>query len=157
MNDRSKAWLDEEQHKESIYRSFERRQRKSSEVVQAAEEYYESGQFEDQDAFMAAGPLSSARRSRRKLEMEIKALYDRPYFAHVQITEKDGGDSDHFYLSDSEWLDSEIEVSEDGSASIIPFKRMTDRPLLEKVRLLYTMPSRNDISVTVPDRRRGYL
>jgi len=155
MNDRSKAWLDEEQHKEGIYRSFERRQQKSSEAVQAAEEYYESGQYEDQDAFMAAGPLSSARRSRRKLEMEIKALYDRPYFAHVQITEKDGGDSDHFYLSDSEWLDSEIEVSEDGSASIIPFKRMTDRPLLEKVRLLYTMPSRNDISVTVPDRRRG--
>ena len=152
---RSKAWVDEEQHKESIYRSFERKQRHSTEAVQSAEAYYKSGQYEDQDAFMAAGPLSAARRNKHWLDMEIKALYDRPYFAHVQITEKDGGDSDHFFLSDSEWLDSEIDVSGDRSTSIIPFKRMPDRPLLEKVRLLYTMPSRNDITVTVPDRRRG--
>lgn len=155
MNERSRAWVDEEQHKEGIYRSFEKKQRHSTEAVQAAEQYYESGQYEDQDAFMAAGPLSAARRNKHRLDMEIKALYDRPYFAHVQITEKDGGDSDHFFLSDSEWLDTEIDVSGDRSASIIPFKRMLDRPLLEKVRLLYTMPSRNDITVTVPDRRHG--
>ena len=156
MNGRSRAWADEEQHKEGIYRSFEKKQRRTTEAVQVAEQYYESGQYEDQDAFMAAGPLSAARRNKRKLDMEIKALYDRPYFAHVQITERDGGgEADHFFLSDSEWLDSAIDVSDDGSASIIPFKKMPERPLLDKIRLLYTMPSRNDITVTVPDQRRG--
>lgn len=154
MSERSRAWMDEEQHKERIYRSFEKEQRKSAEAVQDKERYYISGQYEDQDAFIAAGSLSAERRNKRRKDMEIKALYDKPYFAHVQVTEKDGGDSDHFYLSDSEWLDSEIVVSDDRSSSIIPFKRMPERPLLEKVRLLYTLPSRNDFTVSVLDQRR---
>ena len=155
MSDRSRAWIDEEQHKESIYRSFEKRQQQNTEAVHIAEQYYQSGQYEDQDAFMAASPLSAARSRKHRLDMEIKALYDRPYFAHVQVSEKGGSDSDHFYLSDSEWLDSEIIVSDDRSAAIIPFKRMSDRPLLERIRLLYTLPSRNDFTVTVQDHRRG--
>lgn len=155
MSERSRAWMDEEQHKERIYRSFEKEQRQSTEDVQAKEQYYLSGQYEDQDAFLAAGPLFDARSNKRSKDMEIKALYDKPYFAHVQVTEKDGGDSDHFYLSDSEWLDKEIVVSDDWSSSIIPFKRMPERPLLEKVRLLYTLPSRNDFIVSVSDQRRN--
>lgn len=155
MSERSKAWVDEEQHKERIYRSFEKEQRQSTEDVQDKEQYYLSGQYEDQDAFLAAGPLFDARSNKRSKDMEIKALYDKPYFAHVQVTEKDGGDSDHFYLSDSEWLDKEIVVSDDWSSSIIPFKRMPERPLLEKVRLLYTLPSRNDFTVSVSDQRRN--
>ena len=139
MNGRSRAWADEEQRKEGIYRSFEKKQRRTTEAVQDAEQYYESGQYEDQDAFMAAGPLSAARRNKRELDMEIKTLYDRPYFAHVQITERDGGEVDHFFLSNSERLDSVIDVSGDGSAFIIPFKKMPERPLLDKIRLLHTI------------------
>ncbi len=75
----------EEQHKEAVYRQFDKLKDDASKRVHDSEAYVKSGSYEDQDAFVAYGARSAAWQNRHQVESLIQRLYARPYFAHLLL------------------------------------------------------------------------
>ena len=117
----------EEQHKEAVYSQFDKLRNEAYEGVRSCEAYVNSGAYEDQDAFMAYDSRRAAWEKRHDVESMIQKLYSRPYFAHIEIQEKDDDDSEHFYLSDNESLDRVVHIGHDGY--LMPFKRDINKPM----------------------------
>lgn len=84
----------EEQHKETVYREFDKMRKAVVNSVDNAQQDVNSGAYEDQDAFVMHGALSGAKKHRHETEALIQKLYKRPYFAHIEAKDEDSDDSD---------------------------------------------------------------
>lgn len=158
MNKKNRIYTDEKQRLESIYTFFKNEQQRREQKVADRQQNLQSGWYEDQYVSLVKRELSAAIRDRNELYKKIKDLKDKPYFAHVQITEKGVENAYHYFLSDSENLDSQENVSEDKKSTIIPFKPISNMgPLIDKIRLLYSAPSENDIEVCVSRDGKQYV
>lgn len=123
----------EEQHKETVYREFDKMRKAAVDSVDNAQQDVNSGAYEDQDAFVMHGALSGAKKHRHETEALIQKLYKRPYFAHIEAKGEDSDDSggEHFYLSDCETLDRIVTIGHDigHDGTLIPFKQDRERPI----------------------------
>ena len=116
------ALREEEQNKEKIYSSFEREVEDLLKREKKSEEYYDSGSYEDQDTFVAAGTMWGVRKRRYVKEKLVKALYDKPYFAHIRMSIGKDGDCLDCFLSDNEHLEGALTILNEPNMYIIPFK-----------------------------------
>lgn len=149
----SKARHEEERHKELIYESFESDMRSAANDVRNASDYFESGRYEDQDAFLAAAPVASARDVLHSIRQRNNALYRNTYFAHVEVLEDGSTTTEHYFLSNSEGLDELLWIDrEDADCAIIPFIQDRERPFLGAVFECYRLRSGEDFEITTLDR-----
>ena len=144
---------EEERNKEKVYSSFESELQQVRSSAKNAAEYYESGAYDDQDAFMAAGAMFGAFKAEQAKQKLVKALYDKPYFAHIRM--HDTGDDVDCFLSDNENLDSTMMVLGNADMMIVPFKLDRNRPFLSAAFHCYQAKTDEVIPVEVYDRRSG--
>lgn len=146
------ALWEEEHNKEKIYSSFETDVKDLFQKEKNAEDYYDSGNYEDQDSFIAAGSMWRVRKKRQAKEQLIKALYDKPYFAHIRINLENDGDYFDCFLSDNENLDRVITVLNEPNMHIIPFKLDKERPISTAAFHCYQAKTDEKILATVQNR-----
>ena len=146
----TQALRDEEKNKEIIYASFDSAVQRLAVTETKAEEYYESGSYDDQSAFMAASPMWQASRERQAKQRQVKELYERPYFAHICLKEEDTGDAVDCFLSDNPSLDHRLGVDGAPNMHIIPFKQDNERPFFSAAFHCYQAKTEEKIPV------RGY-
>ena len=134
----------EKEHKEAVYNTLDRMRTQAKAADSSAKSYVHSGSYDDQDAFMAYGSMSSAMKKRHEVESLVQRLYYKPYFSHVELKDPDEGESEHFYLSDSEALDHIIDIGNGGT--LIPFKQDRELPFYNALFHLYQAKKAEDIS-----------
>lgn len=150
MADSLNALLESEQkHMERVYSTFEHKVEDADKNVKKSRAYVRSDAFEDQDAFIHHNALSRARKEKNEAAGLYESLYEKPYFAHVEI-KYDGDDaSEHYYLSDNEHLNKMQSVEGDGY--LIPFKQDPLRPMLSAMFHCYQMKKPEDVRYKTPD------
>ena len=117
----------ETEHKEAVYKTFDKMKKDANASVRSSEAYIASGSYDDQEAFMVYGSMTDAKRKRHQVEDLLQKVYEKPYFAHVEMVEQGETASEHFYLSDNESLDETIQIGRNGY--LLPFKQDPDRPI----------------------------
>lgn len=134
---------------EQIYGAFEHEIRKLNNNKRRTADYYDSGAYEDQDAFTAAGAKSTASREAYMKEKQYAGIYDRPYFAHLTLNTSDGLSEDELdiFLSDNEKLDSAIQISDNPEVTIFPFKQDSERPFFSAAYSCYQAKSGKQFTV----------
>jgi Superfamily I DNA and RNA helicases len=148
------ALREEERYKEIVYSSFESEIDDLVRTEKRAKDYYTSGSFDDSDAFMAAGPMYAASRARQAKQEQVKALYNKPYFAHLRLLFGNGEIIDCF-LSDNENLDSSISVGDNSRIMLIPFKQDSNRQLFTAAFHCYQEKTSEKFSYLVTDRYKN--
>jgi len=150
----SKARFEEEKFKESIYKSIEAEKAAAFREVRNASAYFNSGKYEEQDAFLAAAPLSGARKSFNSIQQRNAALYKNTYFAHVEISEDESHTPEHYFLSNSEGLDTLLKINDgENTCAIVPFIHDRERPFLGALVSCYQRRNGDDFTVSVLDKR----
>ncbi len=139
---------EEEKLKDKVYNTFDSMSQEASLSVNSNEESVSEGKFEDQDAFMVYGQLSSARQRKHEVEQLMSKLYYKPYFSHVKVSYDDGYDDENYFLSDNEALDQIILIGEDGF--LLPFKQDSKRPVAKALFHCYQAKKGDPISYKAP-------
>lgn len=145
----------EEQHKEAVYRQFDKLKDDASKRVHDSEAYVKSGSYEDQDAFVAYGARSAAWQNRHQVESLIQRLYARPYFAHIELQEQGYDGSEHFYLSDNESVDEVISIGQNGH--LVPFKMDAKRPITSALFHCYQAKHSEEVRYWVNGNELSFL
>ena len=118
----------EEEHKERVYREFEKEISEHRLVVQRCREF--AGVGEEQEAFIGMGALSSAITKCETSEAKIRGLYKKPYFAHVAIRDQGQNKETNCFLSDNEYLDTARPIMAEGYRGVLlPFKQDSKIPM----------------------------
>jgi DNA helicase IV len=149
------ALREEESNKEKIYASFETEVKDLIQREGKIDAYFKSGAYEEQDAANVANTLLAARRATDELEQKVKLLLVKPYFAHIRMRDKNDGDGIDCFLSDNEYLNAAISVSDDPSMMIIPFKQDKQRPFFTAAFHCYQAKTDETIPVITAGDHRG--
>lgn len=122
---------------EQIYSGLDNKLQKAKDNKENAIRDWNSGNFDYQDAFTAAGEKSTASKKAFDMEKHIKTIQTRPYFAHIalHITDEEEEEEDIF-LSANEELDT-AERIDDKNIVIYPFKQDREKPLISAVFRCY--------------------
>ena len=64
----------EKEHKEAVYNTLDRMRTQAKAADSSAKSYVHSGSYDDQDAFMAYGSMSSAMKKRHEVESLVQKL-----------------------------------------------------------------------------------
>ena len=136
---------DEEERKESVYRIIDSKEENSTVAIRSAQKHIEAGGYEEADIFIAYDGLNRAQRQKKEAEFLRYALYKKPYFAHLELKDLEEGGNEHYYLSDSEDLDSLLQIDED--ACLIPFKQDAKRPMFSALFHAYQIKTDEIIDV----------
>ncbi len=139
---------EEEKLKDKVYNTFDTMSQKASSNVDSSEKDVEAGRYEDQDAFVIYGQLSRAQQRKHEVERLVGRLYDKPYFSHVRVRYDDGESEENYFLSDSESLDTAIQIGDDGM--LLPFKQDSKRPVAKALFHCYQAKKGDPISYTAP-------
>jgi exonuclease VII large subunit len=133
-----------------FYKSFEDDIKKLRQDQASADRYYQSGGFEDQDAFTAANDAYKASDRVHQKKLQYKELFEHPYFAHLSFHPEHLGIRDdlHIFLSDNENLESMLSLSSDPNSMIIPFKQDDQRPFLTAAFHCYQAKDGEPLEVT---------
>ncbi len=119
---------EEERLKEEVYRKFDEMTSSATSSVRARQDDITQSSFDDKEAFMVHGELSSARKHRHEVAKLVGKLYDSPYFAHVVVSLDDNpDDKENYFLSDCESLEQIVIIG--NNAMLLPFKQNKDRPI----------------------------
>lgn len=143
--EQKKVWAEEENLKNLAYASFDRQIKDAVQAQYEAKEVFEAEKYEEQDKFIVAGNYYSAQKEAISVRKRLRSLMAKPYYAHICIQWKEENETQHFLISDDEQLDQSIDIKDDKSVSIVPFKDDADRPLLKDLRILYSMPQNRDV------------
>ena len=135
---------EEEKLKDKVYNTFDTMSQKASSNVDSSEKDVKAGRYEDQDAFVIYGQLSSAQQRKHEVERLVGRLYDKPYFSHVRVRYDDGESEENYFLSDSESLDTAIQIGDDGM--LLPFKQDSKRPVAKALFHCYQAKKGDSIS-----------
>ena len=66
----------------------------------------------------------------RKAEFLYKALYKKPYYAHLEVINSENNQIEHYYLSDCNYLDAPKNIGEKGMyGELMPFS--SDTPFMK--------------------------
>ena len=129
----------EEKYKEDVYLYIEHSCQEAKENVADKDKEVDYGAYEEQDKFVPYRERGEAWNKRHEVEAEKEALYPKPYFAHIELTETDGGNQEqlHFFLSDCPVLNRVISINE--NKYLIPFKRDKNHPMWERIFHCYQL------------------
>lgn len=142
----------EEKLKECVYQTFDDMTSRASDGLRSKKDIVQKGAYEDQSAFMEYGQLSQARRKKHETEILIKGLYHKPYFSHIEAGLQGlGNGTEHYFLSDSETLDSVIRIGSGIEGYLIPFKLDKKRPISKALFTCYQSKKGNAIDYQTPD------
>ena len=144
--EQKKVWAEEENLKNLVYTSLDRQIKDAAQAMHEAKEVFEAEKYEEQDKFIVAGNYYSAQKEAISIKKRLGSLMAKPYYAHICIQWKEENETQHFLISDDEQLDHSIDIKDDKSVSIVPFKDDADRPLLKDLRILYSMPQKRDVT-----------
>lgn len=139
---------EEEKLKDKVYKTFDNMSQEASVSLDSEVKSINAGGFDDQDAFMLYGQLSSAKQRKHEVESLISKLYDRPYFAHIRVDYEDNSGRENFFLSDCENLREAITIEDAGL--LLPFKQDNKRPISKALFHCYQAKTGETISYTAP-------
>jgi len=139
---------EEEKLKDKVYNTFDTMSQDASSNVVFSEKDVKAGKYEDQDAFIVYGKLSSAQQRKHEVERLVGKLYDKPYFSHVKVSCDARGSVENYFLSDNESLDTAVLIGNDGM--LLPFKQDTKRPIAKALFHCYQAKKGDPISYKAP-------
>lgn len=144
---------EEQNNADRVYSSLER---EVKELVSAeSREKAYAGFGDDVESFMSASSAARATQTRQAKQQQYKSLFDKPYFAHIQMRDAVDGDTTDCLLSDNADLDSMIPISGRSPMQIIPFKQDKQRPFFSAAFHCYQARDGKSIPVRVTDVRTG--
>ena len=87
----------------AVYTGLESEIKDAEASVKKAQEYVDSGAYEDQDAFLPYSALGDAQKKEKEVKHLNLSLHEKPYFAHMRVV-LDGQKTIEMLLSDNENL-----------------------------------------------------
>jgi len=148
MLKQDQLFREEEKLKDKVYKKFDSMSQEASASVDSGANSVDTGGFDEQNAFIVYGQLSSARQRKHDVERLIGGLYDRPYFAHIRANYESNDESENFFLSDCEILEEAIMIGSDGI--LLPFKQDSKRPVSKALFHCYQAKNGESTSYNSP-------
>lgn len=145
----SAIYESEELHKEDVYRSLEKMTSNSRRAAEDEDRQVKAGAYEDHAAFMAYSKRNEAYRKWNENDKLVRAVWEKPYFAHISAYLDDDPEPEHFFLSDSEFLAEAIPIKNDGL--LIPFKQDPKRPISRVLFHCYQSRNLDSATYAVPE------
>ena len=125
---------EETRYKDDVYRALDAMLQEAQESVALKSDEVQRGAYEAQDSFIPNRELGGAYKNQRAVESLVQNIYEKPYFAHLELKLSDNTKSEHYFLSGSS-LDEALSINE--NEVLVPFRKSTKQPMWEQLFRCY--------------------
>ena len=120
----------EKAYMEEVYQSLKDSTSKKWKEVLDKKERVDKDACDDDHPQYGYAELGEAHEKNRKAEFLYKALYKKPYYAHLEVINSENNQIEHYYLSDCNYLDAPKNIGEKGMyGELMPFS--SDTPFMK--------------------------